>query len=120
MSFAWMGYASTLTGDNYGNIDYKPASGTVVPIAIDPNNLQDTVLKYGGAAAASTRELDIIDNNFKLPTIWRSNVAVDVKFGNGYKATFDAMYTKTIYDVQFQQINIKDTAQYFSTGPTET
>lgn len=120
MPFAWLGYASTLTGDNYGNIDYKPASGTVVPLAINPNNLKDTVLKYGGTAAAGTRELDVIDNDFKLPTIWRSNLALDVKFGNGYKATFDAMYTKTIYDVQFQQINIKDSAAYFSTGPTQT
>ncbi len=119
MPFAWMGYASTLTGDNYGNIDYKPG-GKTVPLAIDPKNLQDTVLKYGGTGAASTRELDIIDNNFKLPAIWRSNLALDVKFGNGYKATFDAMYTKTLYDVQFQQINIKDSAQYYSTGPTET
>lgn len=119
MPFAWIGYASTLTGDNYGSIDYKPG-GKVVPLAIDPNNLQDTVLKYGGTSAASTREVDIIDNNFKLPTIWRSNLALEVKFGNGYKATFDAMYTKTIYDVQFQQINIKDSAQYYSTGPTET
>jgi hypothetical protein len=30
------------------------------------------------------------------------------------------MYTKAIYDVQFQQINIKDSAQYYTTGPTET
>lgn len=119
MPFAWMGYAATLTGDNYGNIDYRPG-GKVVPLAIDPKNLQDTVLKYGGTGAASTRELDIIDNNFKLPAIWRSNLALDVKFGNGYKATFDAMYTKTLYDVQFQQINIKDSAQYYSEGPTET
>ncbi len=119
MPFAWMGYASTLTGGNYGNIDYRPG-GKTIPLAIDPANLKDTVSKYGGPGASSTRELDIIDNNFKLPTIWRSNIAVDVKFGNGYKATFDAMYTKTIYDVQFQQINIKDSAQYYSEGPAET
>ncbi|HEY6979294.1 MAG TPA: carboxypeptidase regulatory-like domain-containing protein, partial [Chitinophagaceae bacterium] len=33
MPFAWMGYASTLTGTTLGNIDYRPASGTVVPLA---------------------------------------------------------------------------------------
>ena len=119
MPFAWLGYASTLTGNNFGNIDYKPG-GKTVGLAIDPNNLQDTVLKYGGTSAAATRELDIIDNKFKLPEIWRSNLALDVKFGNGYKATFDVMYTKTIYDVMFQQINNKDSVQYYTTGPTET
>ncbi|GAC1379117.1 MAG: carboxypeptidase regulatory-like domain-containing protein [Ginsengibacter sp.] len=119
MPFAWLGYAYTLNGTTYGNIDYKPG-GKVVPLAINPQYLPDTVNKYGGASASATREIDIIDNNFKLPTIWRSNVAVDFKFGRGYKMSFDVLYTKTIHDVQFQQINVKDSAQYYSTGPTQS
>lgn len=118
--FAWLGYAYTLNGTTYGNIDYRPASGTSVPLAINPLYLKDTVNKYGGAAASATREIDIIDNHFKLPTIWRSNVAVDFRFGNGYKLTLDALYTKTLYDVKFEQINIKDSVQYYSSGPTQT
>jgi hypothetical protein len=118
--FAWLGYAYTLNGTTYGNIDYKPSNNQVVPLAINPLYLKDTITKYGGAAASSTREIDVIDNNFKLPTIWRSNVAVDFKFGKGYKLTFDALYTKTLYDVKFQQINIKDSVQYYSTGPTQS
>ena len=120
MPFAWLGYAYTLSGVNFGNIDYKPASGTTVPLAIDPQNLKDTVSKYGGTAASATHEVDLIDNNFKLPRIWRSNIAADIKFGKGYKLTLDALYTKTLYDVQFQQINIKDTTAYFATGPIQT
>jgi len=71
-------------------------------------------------AAVKTREVDLVDNNFKLPTVWRSNVAVDLKFGNGYKFTGDVMYTKTMHDVMFQQINRKDVTQYYTTGPTQT
>lgn len=118
--FAWLGYAYTLNGTTYGNIDYKPSGGQAVPLAINPLYLKDTVTKYGGTSASNTREVDVIDNNFKLPTIWRSNVAVDFKFGKGYKLTFDALYTKTLYDVKFQQINIKDSVQYYSTGPTQS
>ena len=118
--FAWLGYAYTLNGNDYGNIDYKPASGTVVPLA-SPEDLKSTVdAATGSNANTKTRELDLIDNNFKLPTIWRSNVATDIKFGKGYKLTFDAMFTKTLQDVKFQQINIKDTTAYFSSGPTQT
>ncbi len=120
MPFAWLGYAYTLNGTTYGNIDYRPAAGTVVPLAIDPLTLKDTVTKYGGTNASNTHEVDLIDNNFKLPAVWRSNIAADIKFGNGYKLTLDAMYTKTIYDVKFQQINVKDSVQYFSTGPTQS
>ncbi len=119
MPFAWMGYASTLTGTNYGNIDYRPG-GKVVGFSVDPTQLKDTVSTYGGAGASATREVDVVDNHFKLPRIWRSDIAVDIKFGNGYKITLDAMYTKTLYDVKFQQINIKDSVQYYSTGPTQT
>jgi len=119
--FAWMGYGYTLSGGTYGNIDWNGINGTTtVPLAINPYGLKDTVTKYGGASRSSTREIDIVDNNFKLPTVWRSNIAADIKFGNGYKLTVDVLYTKTIYDIKFQQINLKDSVSYFSTGPTQT
>lgn len=123
--FAWYGYAYTLNGGTYGNIDWNGiASGTRIPLPITSYGLKDTVTKYSAlynaGNKANTKEVDIFDNNFKLPTIWRSNIAADFKFGRGYKLTLDAMYTKTIYDVKYEQINLKDSVQYFSTGPTQT
>lgn len=119
--FAWYGYAYTLNGGTYGNIDWNgPTSSQFVPLAINPQGLKDTVTKYDGASRSSTREIDVFDNNFKLPTVWRSNIATDFKFGKGYKLTLDAMYTKTIHDVKYEQINLKDSVAYFSTGPTQT
>ena len=111
--FAWLGYAYTLSGGTYGNIDWKPASGTVVPLVTNPTNLPTTITSGKG------REVDIVDNNFKLPSIIRSNIAADFKFGKGYKLTLDAMYTKTLYDVKFQQINVKDQTEYFTPGYTQ-
>jgi len=118
--FAWLGYAYTLSGPNFNNIDIKSAAlpGGVLPLT-GPQNLVTTVGAIS-PAAVKTREVDLVDNNFKLPTVWRSNVAVDFKVGNGYKLTFDAMFTKTIHDVKFQQINRKDVTQYYTSGPTET
>ena len=120
MPFAWLGYAYTLSGGNYGTIDYKPGGTKVVPLAMDPTTLQDTITKYGGTAASSTREVDIVDKNFHLPTVWRSDIATDIKFGHGYKLTLDALYTKTVYDVKFQQINVRDTFIYLPSGPSQT
>jgi hypothetical protein len=117
MPFAWMGYGYTLNGNTYGNIDWNGiGASTTVPLAINPYGLKDTVTKYGGASRSATREIDVVDNNFKLPRVWRSNVAVDYKFGKGYKFTFDVLYTKTLYDVKFQQINLFDSVQYFAAG----
>lgn len=123
--FAWFGYAYTLSGGTYGNIDWNGiASGTTIPLAITSYGLKDTVAKYSSlynaGNKANTKEVDIFDKNFKMPTIWRSNIAADIKFGAGYKLTLDAMYTKVIYDVKFEQINLKDSVQYYTTGPTLT
>ena len=128
MPFAWIGYAETLTGGYWNNIDFKPsATNTVggnvaIPVALNPNNLYGTVngAALASANAATTREVDVIDNNFKLPSVWRSNIASDIKFGNGYKLTLDALYTKTLSDVQFKQINIKDQVEYYTQGPTQS
>jgi hypothetical protein len=126
MPFAWLGYAETLNGSTYGNIDVKPSASntiggnTVIPLAINPLHLVDTINAHfpASAHASDTREVDVIDNNFKLPRVLRTNIAADIKFGKGYKLTLDAMYTKSLYDVKFQQINIKDQTEYYSAGPT--
>jgi hypothetical protein len=120
--FAWMGYGYTLNGNVYGNIDWNSiSSSSTVPLAINPYGLKDSVTKYGGASKSSTREVDVVDNNFKLPRVWRTNIVLEQKFGKGYKASFDVLYTKTIYDVKFQQINLFDSVQYFTSGgPTKS
>ncbi len=118
--FAWLGYAYTLSGNNFKSIDIKSAAmpGGVLPL-VGPQDLVTTVGHISPAAVAK-REVDLVDNHFKLPEVWRSSVAVDLKFSNGYKFTAEGMYTKTIEDVKFQQINRKDQTQYYTTGPTET
>jgi hypothetical protein len=128
MPFAWLGYAETLSGGYYNNIDFRPSAtntvggNVVVPVALNPLYLKDTINAHAlaSANAATTREVDVIDNNFKLPRVLRSNLAADFKFGKGYKLTLDVLYTKTLYDVQFQQINIKDQVEYFTSGPTQS
>ncbi|MBK2247173.1 TonB-dependent receptor [Francisella tularensis] len=119
LPFAWLGYAYTLNGLAYGGIDQNNIS-IPVNLALNPAFLRDTVTKYFGAGASNRREIDMIDNDFKMPRIWRSNLAVDVKFGKGYKLTLDAMFTKTLFDVKFQQINLKDSTGYYVSGPTQT
>src|SRR5215831_11866994 len=87
MPFAWIGYAETLNGAVYNNIDFKPTAAntiggsTVIPLAINPLHLKDTIDAHAlpSANATNTREVDVIDNNFKLPRVLRSDLAVDFK-----------------------------------------
>lgn len=108
--FAWLGYAYYNNGVNYGAFDYKPATPTKINIPTDPTTFQSfntTVLNQ-----PNRMEVDVIDKNFKLPQIWRSNIAFDIMLPDDYKLTLEGMYTQTITDVMFKQINLKDSVTY--------
>jgi carboxypeptidase family protein len=44
--------------------------------------------------------------DFKMPQVWRSNLAVDKRFANNYTATFEAIYTKMVNNVYFRNANL--------------
>jgi hypothetical protein len=51
----------------------------------------------------------LIDRDFKFPQIWRTNIAFDKKLGNGWTATFEALYTKDINTVIMRNANQRAT-----------
>ncbi len=74
--FAWLGYAETVSGNVYNNIDFRPSAAntnggnTIVLFANNPLYLKDTINAHAAASAnaVTTREIDVIDNNFKFLT----------------------------------------------------
>jgi hypothetical protein len=107
--FAWFGYAYYNNGTSFYAIDKKnyPA-GTQIPT--DPSTFHqysDSVLKTNAAV-----ERDVFANNFHMPQVWRSSLAVDFRIPGGVKLTLEALYTKTIYDVMIQQMNLNDSVKY--------
>ncbi|MBO9675843.1 MAG: TonB-dependent receptor [Sphingobacteriaceae bacterium] len=122
--FAWLGYAYYNNGVNYGafdkKYDYKSASGTPVagsdPIgdALTGNGEAGYVAKQGVNIndASGATQVDLVDNNFKMPKAWRSNLAFDIKTEDNWKFTLEGIYSKVIKDVAFQQINIVDNPTY--------
>ena len=104
--FAWYGYTYYNNGSSYNALDWKnPPAGTHIPT--DPTAFQqfsDSVYKK-----TSSVERDVFANNFHMPESWRSSLAFDFRIPGGVKLTLEALYTKTIYDVMLQQINLIDT-----------
>ncbi len=49
----------------------------------------------------------LIDPNFKFPQVWRSSIGADYRFGDGFTATIDAMYTKDLNAVVMRNPNLK-------------
>jgi len=120
--FAWIGYAYYNNGINFNSVDLNniqrtpyPSTGNIYTLNSDPNVIYNQL----PAGNKSTTEVNLIDNGFKMPTIWRSSLSADLKIPGDIKITIEGMFTKTIYDVKFQNINLKDSVRYCSSGPSE-
>lgn len=52
---------------------------------------------YKPAEGSATRsDIAITDPDFKYPSLWKSNIAADYKFGDGWVATVELLYSKTL------------------------
>ncbi len=129
--FAWLGYAFYNNGVNFNSVDYTnnapalPAGsppGTPAPPrpSILLNQSPSAIYSQLPASAQSKTEVNLIDNNFKMPQVWRSSLALDVKLPYGLRASVEGLYTKVLYDVKFENINLKDNVVYLGSGPTQT
>ncbi len=55
--------------------------------------------------------INVIDKNFKFPQVFRANLAVDKKLGNGYVITFEGLFTKNINNANYTNLNISDNGE---------
>ena len=71
----------------------------------------------------------VIDKNFKFPQVWRTNLGADKRFGNGWTATLDFIFTKDLNAVVMRNPNLKapkdnlageDARPYYPNGTNNT
>jgi len=58
-----------------------------------------------------------IDKNFKLPQVWRTSIGADIKLPKDMRLSVDAIYTKDINSIWFDNINMNDAASTIKEGP---
>ena len=56
--------------------------------------------------AGKTFEVDLITKNFKFPQVFRLNLATDIRLPGDILATFEGIYSKTINNIFYQDINL--------------
>lgn len=56
--------------------------------------------------AGKTFEADLMEKNFKLPQVARFNLATDVKLPWDINATFEGIYSKTINNISYTDVNL--------------
>ena len=96
----WLAYPYYNDGITYGNIDFRP-NGMVVPLERD-------LSKIAAKFQPNITEINLLDNNFKLPQIARTSLGVDYKTNNNWTFTLEGIYTKTMKDVLYKTLNLKD------------
>ena len=60
------------------------------------SNLNPAVFPTKGGTVVPTGAYALIQQNFKFPQVWRTDLAFDRTFGKGWTATVEALYTKDI------------------------
>jgi len=61
-------------------------------------------------------DMNLIAKNFHLPAVMKFALGADKKLNNGWGLTFDFMYTRNIYEVDWQNVNIAP-ANVVTSGP---
>lgn len=56
----------------------------------------------------------VVDKEFKMPQVWRTNISLDVKLPYGIIGTFEGIYSKSINDVIQYNANQKQTSLTFN------
>ena len=98
--FVWLANQFTNNGVLFGTVNQI----TPPPVKFEPDpNKQSTL----GSSTVKTYELNLIDKNFRLPQSFRSNFAMDMKLPAGFVATLEAIYNKSLNNIDYADINIK-------------
>jgi len=96
--FVWPAGSYTNNGMVIG--DYRVRGG-------EPFNPDWQTQTVGGPNAPSGSQIDLYAEDFKFPQVWRSNLAVDKKLPGGVIGTVEFIYTKTINNVLWKDVNMK-------------
>jgi hypothetical protein len=106
---------SNQLGNNGINTGLISASNTTdFPFRIDPSEFRPD--SNPDISTLPPYVINATDENLKYPTIWKTNVAVDVKLPFGLIATAEGIYNNTIQGLRYIDANLNAADRTF-TGP---
>ncbi|WP_018628205.1 TonB-dependent receptor [Niabella aurantiaca] len=107
--FVWLVNQSSDNGVLNTTATYSSSNANMNDYLFDPNRtahvpqtLPSTIRIIPGAYYSVTSP------DFKIPQVWRSNLAIDKSFGDGYTASVEGIFSKTINAVYHYNANLGD------------
>jgi hypothetical protein len=102
-SYVWLSNQYGNTGIDFTRIGASSNSANVIPFIKDPLNQPTTVT--GATAGSFSNEIDMIDPDFKFPSVLRGNLGYDHQLPGGFYGTADFLWSKTMKDIKYENLN---------------
>jgi hypothetical protein len=116
--FVWLSNQYSNTGVT--NISYspRPVPGNI-RFTYNPKDQHLGAYIPTTAPAATATTINVVDRNFRLPRSLRANLAIDRKLPWwGLVGTVEAIYTKTLYDINYTNLNLAPANGVVTLGST--
>lgn len=101
--FVWPGASYNNNGILVGQIPGFP--NPTVPFRPDPFN-QYVGSDLGATIASPSGDINFFEKKFKFPQIFRASLGLDKKLPGNIVGSLEGIYTKTLNNVNYQQLNI--------------
>ena len=112
LPLVWPGGSYTNNGLTIGGVYYK---GSDIVFSGDWENQYENT-DFGMTDAIPSGQMDLFASDFKFPQMFRANLGLDQKIGWGMIATIDALFTKTVNNVNYQNLNLAKDPEFYLTG----
>jgi hypothetical protein len=97
--FVWISNSYTNSGLIQGSVR-QTSTTSALPVYLTP----DQIAKNFTPVPQS--QINLLSNDFKLPQVWRSNLAVDFRLPGDVVATVEGIYSKTLNDIYYKDLNL--------------
>ena len=98
----WISNSFSNDGSLLNGVFARNLNGGRIPVIVDTDE-QYTAEDFG--LAQGSAEINLTDPDFRSPTVWRTNLAVDRQIVPGVVATGEVLYSNVIDGVQWQELN---------------
>lgn len=101
--FVWPGAMFTNNGLTIGRVDEASIPGGTangVEFIPDVNNQY-----INPNFSVPQGQVDLFVNDFKYPQVFRTNLALDTRFGDGFEFSLEGLFTKTLNNIVYTNVN---------------
>jgi len=103
--YVWLSNAYSNTGADLAILSCSGANAPALDRANYPGNPPSACLD-GTTASPGASFINVTDNDFDLPLDLKLSLGVDRELPNGWSVSFEGLYTKSVKQVFFRELNI--------------